>query len=344
MLLLVFSILSHHTYSQVCEAYTCKHVSDYFLQNTCIYYTNISAIPTYYASTCYDSQASYCPPVQNSNSTCTLPPKVKYLKYPGEKCHSDLDCNEFSTGCVKQTCMGKSLGENCLGHEYCNPGLKCSQTCALQLPIGNSQCTTDFDCVNNAGCNKAENENFGTCVEYFSLQANTLIKNCIENSSPLCESNSCKNSQCIDPVQSVNVPQKCKKNSDCVSTDQSLNSECRCGKNRNGNSYCDLFYGDKAYLKYFEIVKEWQKSGFVMKCNTVRRFSPVCAGDRWDRKQSYYMNYYLYYSSQFADVVEFDLCIGKIYLAEYLEVKGFLNDIEFVISASLMLVPVLLIV
>jgi hypothetical protein len=65
----------------------------------------------------------------------------------------------------------------------------------------------------------------------------------------------------------------------------------------------------------------------VHKCNTMRRFSYVCAGDWWDRRASYLLNYYYFYSTQFPSVVEYDECIGRIYLQEFLQVKELLKNI-----------------
>jgi hypothetical protein len=96
-----------------------------------------------------------------------------------------------------------------------------------------------------------------------------------------------------------------------------------------------LLTGDKWFQSYFKLVKEWQKSGLVEKCNTVRRFSDVCAGDWWDRQAAYLMNYYFFYSTQFPSVVEFDECIGEVYLKEFLQVKSLLKNILVVEDLAL---------
>lgn len=313
--------------SQQCPSYTCELPTDYITSDTCIYYNPSLAIPTYYASPCYDLNNNYCPPTYLSNSTCTTPPHIIDLKYPGEKCHTDEDCGPYSTGCSNQVCQGLKQGSICKSHSYCMPGLRCDQTCKAQLEIGSNGCKSDFDCVNNAGCDKNNNEDTGTCIEYWTLDNSQAVGQCLNYSNWLCKSSTCLGSQCVEAASSSKLPTGCYKDSDCVSSNSQITSQCICGKNRNANMYCGLFYGDLYYVEYFNIARHWLASKLFVKCNTERRLSYVCVGDWWDRKQSYLMNYYYYYSSWYPVVYEYEDCIGEIYLAGFLNVKSLLKNI-----------------
>ena len=325
---LIILIVSASSFNSTCSSYTCKLPTDYFLLNTCIYYKNSSIIPTYYAAPCYDLNNNYCPPSIKSNSTCTSAPVVQYLRYPGEKCYSVSDCGSYAINCIDQTCTGRLNGEICTGHEYCSPGLRCNSTCIPQLNTGETGCLTDYDCNNYCGCDISLASQSGACIKYWSLKNGDSVKSCINNTNFLCASSTCNGNQCVaGPISSV-YPKKCYTNEDCSSNTANIFGTCTCGKNRNANSYCTLFNGDQPYQNYFAILQQWHSSVFVSMCNTIRRFSYICAGDRWDRKQSYYMNYYLYYSNQFPEIIEFDSCIGDVYLSEYLQVKDFLYDIN----------------
>ena len=315
------------TGAEVCPAFTCELPTDYIEESTCVFFKEDLAVPTYYASKCFDLNKSFCPPAYGKNSTCTSQPKALVLKYPGEKCHSDDDCGEFTKGCKGQVCQGIVKGQSCKGHEYCNPGLRCAGTCLDQLKIGSSGCKSDFDCENSAGCNISPSSPSGTCIEYFSLTDFSILSSCQNNTNFLCSSSSCSSKQCVPAATSSSIPSKCQQDSDCGSSDSSVQGTCLCGRNRNGNKYCSLLPGDKWNQLYFGLSKKWFHSGFVHKCNSARRFSYVCAGDWWDRKSSYLMNYYLFFSTQFPSVVEFDECIGEIYLRQFLDVRAMLDNI-----------------
>lgn len=318
-----------------CSAYTCELPTDYITSETCIYYNPSLAISTYYASPCYDLNRNYCPASFKSNSTCTVPPHIIDLKYPGEKCHTNEDCGSFSTGCYKQVCQGLKSGAKCKSHSYCMPGLRCDKTCIPQIEISGIGCKSDLDCVNNAGCDIKDNE--GTCIEYWTLNDLESIGQCVNNSNWLCKSSTCLGKQCVPAVESLKVPQGCYKDEDCISSNSAINGQCVCGKNRNANMYCNLFYGDLYFVQYFNISKNWMASGIYEKCNTSRRFNYVCVGDWWDRKQSYLMNYYYYYSSLYPSVFEYEDCIGKVYLPSFLNVKALLSNILVIEDSAYLL-------
>lgn len=318
-----------------CQAYTCKLPIDYFVNDTCVMYRNTTIVPTYYIRTCTDQKYSFCPPSEKSNSTCTELPFVTNYKYPGEKCHYNQECDPHLYGCEDETCQGKSLGGLCDEHSDCNPGLRCFEgICNKQIDIGITGCKTDYDCVNNAGCDNSNSATEGTCIKYWSLTDNSFISSCENYSNFLCKSSTCRENSCVPAFKSSKIPKKCSTDVDCISSDTVATSTCTCGKNQNANKYCALFYGDDPYLKYLELLQIWVNSLYVFQCNTERRFSYICAGDRWDRKKSYYMNYYLYFSQEFPSVIEYNDCVAQVYLSDFLFVKGLLENIGVVVSSA----------
>lgn len=62
---------------------------------------------------------------------------------------------------------------------------------------GQTGCLTDHDCINTAGCDIVNG--IGTCVEYFSIAAGTLLNNCDSSQqvSMLCSSGYCQDSACL---------------------------------------------------------------------------------------------------------------------------------------------------
>jgi hypothetical protein len=321
-----------------CPAYTCKLPTDYFIPGTCVFYKSSSAVPTYYSLPCSDRVLSYCPPMASSNSSCTVPAGVLSLKYPGEKCHSDADCGPFSTGCVGQTCQGLSLGQACANSSYCAPGLRCNGTCQRQLAVGESGCSLDQDCENTAGCSLPDGASEGTCITYWSLADFATTDSCDNFTNLLCQSATCSGKQCVAAYNSTSIPLRCNSDQDCGASTTGVPGKCVCGMNRNANMYCMLFYGDKPYVSYFGIVKNWHKSGYVNRCNTERRFSYVCAGDWWDRKQAYFMNYYYYQSREYPNVVEFDQCVGEVFLETFLQTQALLGNIRNIASLGYIIV------
>jgi hypothetical protein len=317
MILWIVLIIISGISGNSCPIYRCKLLNDYFSPEVCLYYDNSSITPAYYGKVCLDDQRSYCSPTIESNSTCEAPPNTQGVKYPGEKCHYNTDCNEYSIRCENQLCLGRNEGEDCKSHAECSPGLRCSSTCTRQIETGQGGCYTDYDCVNYSGCDILQNSSTpGKCIEYWSLPETAAIKSCINNTNFLCASSTCSGTQCIPAVQSGQIPNRCYTDQDCTNNSE-VPGKCLCGKNRNANMYCGLFYGDFPYQNYFSILKSWHQTAYLSKCNTVRRFSYVCAGDYWDRKQAYNMNYYYYNSFHFPDIIEFDDCIGQIYLSDY---------------------------
>ena len=149
-----------------CNIYSCKPPGVILSNTTCIYPSLLYS--SYYLSPC-PSSLPYCNPdlTSTKNTTCQLaPPPVVYSSYPGEPCNTTTDC--LSGTCTSGVCFGSNVGQVCKSHLNCNPGLRCSNNiCSSLLNIGASGCSSDYDCVPKAGCNK--NSTTGVCIAYFTI-------------------------------------------------------------------------------------------------------------------------------------------------------------------------------
>lgn len=294
-----------------CSAYTCKEKSQIFNNDTCVYYEKDSN--KFYASDCPDDYI--CEISQTSNSTCKLKSKYSYSKFPGEKCDISEDCSENAVnGCINKTCQGKSQNELCSSHADCNPSLRCyNSSCTPQIQGGESGCTTDYDCVNFAGCLQ------GQCVLYFSIPQYSQISECNYFRSNFCASGMCQGNYCVSQQQtSGDIPKKCKDDLDCF-TDKQAFGTCNCGLNTKMNKFCGLFPGDPDYKRYLSLLYEWQNTYNILKCNTLRRDNSDCVKDYWDKENAIAFKYFQLKILNFAQIASLDSCVGDLYLDVYFQ-------------------------
>ncbi|CAG9322401.1 unnamed protein product [Blepharisma stoltei] len=319
-----------------CPAYTCKTSSQQFLNTTCIFFTPTASTPTYFVNPCTSLKLPYCQPSTESNSTCgAANPTPPVNAWPGEKCSTSADCSSYANqGCVKNVCMGASQGDECKVNDDCNPGYRClGGICQIQIPVGGTGCTNDYDCVNGAGCNIAKTSSESICYPYYSIAQHLPVNSCSSsNQSMLCNSGLCmannEGFECMAPVQSSKLPAACQLDSDCQSTRDDyfpngyLTGTCYCGYNPNSASYCSLFAGDKPMLQMMSYLKSWVQSKFILKCNTMRRFTPACISNWWNTKDyNYYMYYYLsaYY---YPLITNGESCVQQVYLPQWWAAKN----------------------
>lgn len=80
-------------------------------------------------------------------------------------------------------------------HDECNPGLRCyNGRCYNQIETGNSGCSDDFDCKNDAGCD------VGVCKKLFSVKNRDWVSACLgSQTNYMCSSGFCYEGVCIDP-------------------------------------------------------------------------------------------------------------------------------------------------
>ena len=232
---------------------------------------------------------SYCPYTDPTidytplNKTClSLPSSPFNSSWPGDPCSSNSTC--ISQYCSNSICQGLLSSSICEDTGQCNPGLQCARVrstfnCKLQLPIGNTNCQTDYDCVNYGAC---ENN---TCYSYYSRQEGEYVSECENNKNMLCESGMCHEHMCVSPnVKSYNnLPMTCQDESDCISTYYNLppdgfnlTSSCQCGFNDAGQKFCALFPGDPVQASFRSIQLQWINSRNILNCHSYSRFSLDC--------------------------------------------------------------------
>lgn len=153
-------------------------------------------------------------------------------------CNRDSDCDIYNS-----TCSSVMPFSTCNTHHECPLNYACieekstitGKRCIPQKTVGES-CTQDFHCQNNLGCDLL---NF-ICIEYFSLDSGTVIKDASKNVFPLCKSGEVINGICSEEYFSIN--------SDCTSTgiciyenkDKTIKisdqNKCKCGYNSDGKN------------------------------------------------------------------------------------------------------------
>ena len=308
-------------------------------QGTCVLYNSTDATFNVNPCSAGPSNKTYCPasdPQKINNYTCEVPPKpTPPTLYPGDKCEK-YNCT-YGTCQFKddiQICEGISKGQNCTKTEECNPGLYCheinKQKVCTPLVKEGGNCTSDYDCLNNLGCDIKSGENqTGTCKKYFSIKDRAEVQSCNMNllRNILCQSNFCdeKNGTyyCASPVSSnSSVPTPCESREDCESTletffDSTYTSRCECGLNKNGTKYCSLLPGDKESKEFHDIAQNWVSSSAISKCHTHQRGSMQCMYDWWNLADASTFKYYQSRSLNWPKLQNTEDCVVKVYLKDY---------------------------
>jgi hypothetical protein len=286
------------------------------------------------------SSDEYCPSIESFTETASCQPVLPSTipdnsKYPGEYCEEDKDCK--TNKCSDKACVGEDEGSECLDNFECKPTLRCGEngTCVKLLEVGSTGCASDYDCVNNAGCNNLALETNGTCVTYYSLKTGDKLGKCESGFNLLCTSLSCKTSSdtgaagvCVDPDVSTTFPLECDQDSDCVSKTGGLGT-CTCGYNPLAKGYCELFYGDKPWQQVFELRRQMvSDTRYSEKCHTEARHNDECI--KTAKGTKFYNEYTV--ANQFAmsypKIYGNDNCAKYIYNQDYWEAYRYIEDLE----------------
>jgi hypothetical protein len=321
MFLLPFSL------SLQCPSYSCKLSSQQFSMQQCIF-SNSSSL---WLNPCSNPLLSYCPP-SSKNSTC-LPPPVSNpaaASFPGEPCSQDSDC--VAGMCYQSRCNSQTFMGQCTSNADCNPGFYCNQAqsvCLFQLEINQTGCSSDFDCVNGAGCN------FNVCVPYLTLLAGSPISQCTGNVNWLCGNLTCASfngSFACGGIVTRNT-ETCQKDSDCKSDlDPVLNvnyySNCLCSYAKSPQTLCSLLPGDNMYQQYMSQMKMWVGNQLIRLCNTERRFSSQCISNYAGNRNQLLLN--RYYVQLYPMIDNNEDCTQEIFNQQYWSLKN--NKTSFVID------------
>ena len=321
-----------------CPAYKCAPASVPFNSTTCVYYED--EVSTFYTAACTDHYSKYCPPLtwegpsNATNSTCELPPPPPLvLSWPGERCLNDTFCAVGN--CESNLCYGEAVGQSCSSNNVCSPGLVCNLTSGLTqfaLAPGQGTCTSDYDCVNFAGCVA------GTCVRYMTVEAGGKVDGCAEDGTNyLCQNLGCATmktgSFCTEPVTSLipstsAAPTPCLPNNAtyCLShidtsTTAQFSGRCLCSYSPAGKGYCAAFPGDPIGLSYLGYLKQWFNSTAILQCNTERRLSPLCMQTHWDPELTNNLTYAALTYQYFPSMAGMDNCTKAIYLQDFFQAQ-----------------------
>ncbi|CAG9327172.1 unnamed protein product [Blepharisma stoltei] len=348
--MLVFLFLISYSSALTCPSYSCKTQAYSFQPQQCIYYQSNH----YYLNPCQSKVVPFCQPTLGlSNITCVNTPKPQLIgiSLPGEMCTNDLSCD--SGVCDNGICNSLNYLGNCTIHDECNPGLYCSAgMCIFQLQVGQQGCTSDYMCINSAGCLLNTN-GVGVCKPYYSIAAGTQIPSCTNNVNLLCSSGLCGTkagvAYCAQSVaSSTALPMACQTNADCVSkADSSLgitfNSVCQCSYSPKGTAYCGLFPGDSAYAQYITSLKAWYTSNYPGLCNTVRRSHPQCIKTYLSAQNANQLILSQNYIASYSQIQQNDNCTQYVYNQNYWQLYREVNNPPHDSSARYVLISFLLI-
>ena len=272
-------------------------------------------------------------PTLNQTIHCTEPQMNYTNLYPGESpCYSDSNC--VSGVCENSVCVGAGFGIACNYTYECQQELGCIGTvfendtvedpgqCLPLLKPNHGNCISDFDCVNNAGCDYSFNNSYGTCKTYFSVPVGGQIEKCENYNSLICEYVQCSNSDdgksyCVQPFFSKSEePVSCITGKECVDSTNNYYSECSCGMNKNGISYCQLFLGNSISKNLLSTLKLWVNSYTILSCSTNRRWDLTCMKN-WTPSLYDQIKYHLLAYSNFTIVQDNEECTKDVFTFQY---------------------------
>jgi len=167
------------------------------------------------------------------------------------------------------------------------------------------------------------------CVPYFTLPNYTPLFSCPSDGQIMliCSSGFCwgdgTKSMCIPaPISNGQFPLSCGADATCVSTADkqtgaTFSQVCSCGFNPTGQSYCNIFYGDKPYINALNGLQAWLSSGHVSKCNTDARFRDECIETYWGSDKYHEFKYWFTFASLYPKVLNADSCATSIMFRDY---------------------------
>jgi hypothetical protein len=277
-----------------CQAYGCLDpFSSWTGIGTCL--TFVEGVNGFAINPCNTSSTfPYCDYTKSQNNkwrnvTCGPVPSPALL-YPGDPCTNGQQC--ISGSCSNFTCRGVRAGGICVSSQDCIVGYYCVSsgyifTCQPLIQAYQYGCGSDFDCVNNCGCNFGSSGPPGQCIPYFSLGYGQSVPCSSSSLSYLCASGACyyQNSGYVGvctptPRSIASLPTSCTFSGQCTGTNRlgySFQGTCTCGFNPSATSYCTPFLGDPAGVTYLNTMFQYfTQNPNINSCQTTRRFSPDC--------------------------------------------------------------------
>lgn len=193
--------------------------------------------------------------------------------YPGFFCTNNTQC--ISNKCENLTCIGLSEGSECQTNGFCAKGLFCwNGKCTKQLAVG-SVCTSDYQCVNTAGCY------YNQCKEYLSLPDGSILQS--KDQYPLCKTNYALtwddgNYHCTNATLQ-NDHYECEDNQDSCNYTIYFNGQyytkqlpCECSWFNPTRRFCPMGSQNATYINATNNLREYLNSGAKNK-HTDRRWT-----------------------------------------------------------------------
>ena len=202
--------------------------------------------------------------------------------YINGSCENNLQC--LIGICQNKKCVAYS---KCISHEQCPINTFCSEGICLPLLEDNSTCIDSYQCKFNSFCDRNKK-----CTKLFSLEDNTDItylknsRNYYNNIDEVCKSGGYLTSYSTVSCKTLyNVDYQC--DDECeykYITDGkkeryiSIKENCLCGYNRYRKKNCKLGNGEKEYIDFLNIRKEFLfNENYIKKCHTLERdYKEIC--------------------------------------------------------------------
>jgi hypothetical protein len=264
-------------------------------------------------------------------------PKPATRAYPGEQCSSNSGC---LTGlCTKSVCQGSTTfcSLNITNNALCAPGYYCdlslSNPVCTPLKLNLTSCTANDQCTYGSGCyNKVNCLSYGSIPNYKPIESSECTSSI--GYTLYCQSAQCYNfgngtSICVEAFESpyYQNPFQCYESSACVSNINSkigaaLQGSCNCAKNAEGSAYCSQFVGDYYFAKAKSLWENWEKSGYLKKCNIDAAYTPGCLLSYLKSNDAYEIMLYNYLANTYPQFEGADNCTLSVFYSDYLLYKS----------------------
>ena len=328
-----------------CDSYVCsKGSTSTDLLSTCLIHSNITSKTGNYSLytgigcknlNLHNNFCDLSRLILNDSSTynvkCTSPASNYTLLYPGEKpCWSNSGC--INNNCIDNTCTGLPLGGTCGNNYECQAGLSCQQniftdimTCEDLIRPNGVNCSTDTDCVNNAGCDYDSVHYLGVCRDYFSVNVGEIVLKCDNYVNMLCKHLQCAPDQnstfkCVEPSVGKKSLVQCQSGKECLDKSSKYYSQCTCGVNEGRKSFCQPFPGDEVTVGLLGILKTWVSSKSILACSSDQRWGFKCMM-KWEAKLYDKIKYHMLMYLNYTAIQENSDCVKDIFTYMYWDTK-----------------------
>jgi hypothetical protein len=274
----------------ICEKVACNDGKHDFVSKQCSHF-DITDL-TYYVKPCEDNGYTCGLAFLLGDDFCAPNEPFRNTNHSGEACNDDSECvlgtDSSNIKCVENICVGYAIDEECNNTSHCAPGSYCSDDKCTAVLADGDDCTLDEQCASNSICLHKSKTTL-QCTKMLSLPSSetSTVYNCFDTGyvSLACESLRCNASsstaedgRCIEAgTQTKRTP--CSSDDECVvstSFGETMTLECKCGHDVDGNSYCQVSFGDNEYSDFMNLIKEVVDSDSSVDCNAKGKLTAGC--------------------------------------------------------------------